>query len=122
MSGRLGRVRVSPERGRVGEWGTWTVTYTAGETPISHGGAIRVALPDRWNQWWRNSGRRVQATEPDEAFYVSASATKQDVRLRCAVQEQYPSSGDANEEFEKRARTDIAGRSSRYTWVVLVTI
>jgi hypothetical protein len=118
----LGHATVNPDGGKVGEWGTWTVTYVAGETPIASGGAIRVGLPDRWNQWWRNSSRRVQATEPDEPFYVSAFTDKPGVRLRCEVQEQRPFSGDVNDEYAKHARQDIAGRPSRYTWVVRITL
>ncbi|MGH2367524.1 MAG: hypothetical protein ACRDI2_04940, partial [Chloroflexota bacterium] len=126
MSGQtgdeFGRVSVTPDRGRVGEWGTWTVRFTAGEGGITAGGGIRIALPDRWNQWWRNSARRVQATEPAEPFYVSAHAGRGDVRLRCEVEEQAPFAGDGTDEYVKRSRTDIAGRPSRYTWVVRVTV
>ncbi len=114
--------RIAPESGRVGEWGTWTVTITVGAAGLRPGGAVQVALPDRWHQWYRNSARRVQATEPEEPFYVSASAGRAGVRLRCEVQEQEPFRGDGTDEHVKRPRTGIDGRPSRYAWVVRVML
>src|SRR5438093_8478493 len=93
------RITVSPERGRVGEWGTWTVRCTAGAAGLAAGGALRVALPDRWHQWWRNSSRRVQATEPAEPFYITARAVRagagREARVRCEVEQQAPFRGAA---------------------------
>ena len=119
------RVEITPDHGQAGKWGTWTVRFIAGKG-LPSSAAVRVALPDRWNQWRRNSARRVQATEPGEPFYVSARTERQGVRLRCEVEEQEPfrsfAEGNGNEQYVKRARRDIAGRSSRYAWVVRVTV
>ncbi|MBI3969714.1 MAG: CehA/McbA family metallohydrolase [Chloroflexi bacterium] len=115
-------VTVTPDRGQIGEWGTWTVRFTVGEDGIRQGGAIQVALPISWHQWWRNSSRRVQATAPADPFYVSARASRPGVRLRCEVQEETPPGGATEDEFVKRSRIDIDGRPSRYAWVVRVTV
>lgn len=118
----LGHVGITPDRGRAGEWGTWTVRFTIGTVGMQRGGGIQVALPNRWHQWRRNASRRLQATEPEEPFFVSARAGRSAVRLRCEVQEQAPTGGGGNEQYVKYARTDIRGRSSRYAWVVRVTL
>ncbi|HEX2033774.1 MAG TPA: DUF3604 domain-containing protein [Chloroflexota bacterium] len=120
------RVTVTPERGRRGEWGTWTVRFHVGQPGLAAGGAIRVALPDRWHQWHRNSARRVQATAPREPFYVSARSSRSGVGLRCEVEEQEPErpfgESHGNDQFAKQPRRDITGRTSRYAWVVRVTV
>ena len=59
-----GTVTISPNSGRAGDWGTWVVTYTVGAGGIATGGGLRVALPERWHQWWRNSARRLQSVDP----------------------------------------------------------
>jgi hypothetical protein len=118
----LGYVTVTPDRGRAGEWGTWTVRFTAGAAGVQDGGGIQVALPDRWHQWHRNSARRVQATDPVAPFYVSARAGRPEVRVRCEVQEETPVPGSDDEQFVKRHRIGIFGRPSRYAWVVRVTV
>lgn len=118
----LGHATITPDHGRTGEWGTWTVHYVAGQAGIATGGAVRVSLPDRWNQWWRNSGRRVQASEPHEPFYVSARCLREGVTLRCAIESELPYHPDGTSEFAKNSRHDVAGRGSRYTWVIQVTV
>ena len=126
----LGLLTVRPSWGTIGEWGTWTVRYTAGARGVATGGAVQVELPRAWHQWLRNSSRAVQATRPNEPFYVSARAWREGVRVRCEVQEeqaqgeQVASSGvpNADAEFVKRARTDLAGLGRRYAWVLRVTV
>ena len=116
-----GRLSLHPESGTIGEWGTWTVRYTAGPAGLPAGGAIQVELPITWHQWLRNSSRAVQATEPSEPFYVSARASREGVRLRCEVQEQHgPDAGDP--QLVKRPRRSLDGNNRRYAWVVRVTV
>src|SRR5437660_393039 len=59
-------VTITPDNGRVGEWGTWTVRFNVDPPGMRSGGGIQIALPERWHQSWRNASRRVQATEPAE--------------------------------------------------------
>ena len=113
------RLAISPNTGRVGTWGTWVATFTVGSTGIAKGGGIRVALPNRWHQWHRNSARRLQTWDPTEAFYVTARTDRDDVRLSCkipgATADEYSKAGD------KLALGGVHERS-RYGWTVCVTL
>jgi hypothetical protein len=99
-----GRLSVSPDEGTVGEWGTWTVRYTAGPDGLATGGAVRVALPLTWHQWHRNSARALQATRPAEPFYVAARGPRPDVELRCEVEGEEALEPAPGETFVKRPR------------------
>lgn len=115
--GILGNLSISPDNGRAGTWGTWVVTYAVGEAGLAQGGGIRVALPERWHQWWRNSARRVQSADPSAPFYVTARTDRAGVRLRCEVL-------DATEgEYAKAYRRNVGyPPGSRYSWTVAVTV
>jgi hypothetical protein len=114
-AGGLGSAGISPDRGRIGEWGTWTVRFVAGAEGLRRGGAVQVELPERWHQWWRNSARRVQATDPTAPCFVSAVAGQPGVRVRCEVQEQAPVE-DASAEPDSRGRRSTGARGATPGW------
>ena len=66
------RLTIDPDTGRVGTWGTWVATFAVGKSGIAAGGGIRVALPNRWHQWFRNSARRLQTVDPGPPAPMSA--------------------------------------------------
>jgi hypothetical protein len=86
---RSGRVKVEPSTGIAGEYGTWTVTYSAAET-IKEGGGIRVQLPEAWHAGLRNSANRLQATAPSEPNYISARCSNSNVVLQTTVEFENP--------------------------------
>jgi hypothetical protein len=88
-STHTGHIRVSPGSGIAGEYGTWTVTYVAGET-IKEGGGIRVQLPEAWHAGQRNSANRLQATAPTEPNYISARCSNSNVVLQTTVEFENP--------------------------------
>ena len=112
-----GFLTVSPNSGQAGTWGTWVVTYTVGAAGMTSGGGIQVALPERWHQWWRNSGRRLQSVDPTAPFYVTAHTDRPGVRLRYEVL-------DSSEgEYAKAYRRNVGyPPGSRYSWTVQVTV
>jgi hypothetical protein len=118
----LGTLAVTPDYGAVGEWGTWTVRYTAGPAGVATGGSVRVALPLTWHGWWRNSARALQATRPADPFYVSARSSQTGVRLRCVVEGETPPHPSVDEVFVKNARPYLDGNDRRYGWVVRVSV
>jgi hypothetical protein len=77
---------VSPSEGIVGEYGTWIVAYRVGEIGILKGGGIRVQLPEAWHAGLRNSGFRLQASDPHDAHYVSARCSNVNARLQTTVE------------------------------------
>ena len=112
-----GTLAVTPNSGRAGDWGTWVVTYTVGAAGIATGGGMRVALPERWHQWWRNSARRVQSVDPAAPFYVTAHTDRPGASLRCEVVD----ASDA--EYVKTFRANVGyPPGSRYSWTIAVTI
>ena len=122
-----GILSLHPDTGTIGEWGTWTVRYTAGPAGLRAGGAIQVELPITWHQWLRNSSRAVQATQPSEPFYISARASRAGVKVRCEVQEEQADGAETGRrvpdpEFVKRPRRSLDGKNRRYAWVVRVTV
>ena len=115
---QLGSVTISPDTGEVGTWGTWVAAFTVGAGGIATGGGIQMSLPVRWHQWIRNSARKMQTTDPTDAFYVSARTSRSDVTLRCEL-------ADATEvEFPKMNRMNLGGwrPMSRFGWTVCVTV
>ena len=88
-STRNGNIQVNPRSGIAGEYGTWTVTYAAGDT-IKEGGGIRVQLPEAWHAGQRNSANRLQATAPTEPNYVSARCSNSNVVLQTTVEFENP--------------------------------
>ena len=109
-------VRVEPAFGIAGDFGTWTVTYEVGSSGVQRGGSIRVQLPDTWHAARRNSANRLQATDPTDDHYVSARASRSDVRLLTEVEDESPNF------LVKTDRRSIDGRQERYVFVVRVTV
>ena len=72
-----GTVSVSPDAGVSGEYGTWTVRYTAGPDGIATGGGIRVQLPDEWHSGPRNSANLLQTEDPGAVHFISAKASRE---------------------------------------------
>jgi len=111
-----GRLSVAPAEGISGEFGTWTVTYTVGKGGIGRGGGIRVELPDEWHSGPRNSAIRLQATEPAADNYVSARASRPEVKLQTVVEL------EVRNDLVKHAKPSLDGRRERYVFVVRVRI
>lgn len=109
-------VRVEPAFGIAGDFGTWTVTYEVGSAGLARGGSIRVQLPDTWHAAERNSANRLQATDPAGDHYVSARASRPDVRVVTEVEDESPNF------LVKSDRRSIDGRRERYVFVVRVTV
>ena len=109
-------VRVEPSFGIAGDFGTWTITYEVGSQDLKPGGSIRFQLPDTWHASERNSGNRLQATDPQDDHYISAHASRTDVRLRTEVEDESPNF------LVKSSRRSIDGRIERYVFVVRVTV
>lgn len=107
---------VEPNVGLAGEWGTWVVHVRVGETGISTGGGLRVQLPDSWHAWYRNSAKRVQATDPYSPQFVAARCTSEGVALRCEIED------EPAEEYVKTNRGGLDGRSHRYVFVTRITV
>lgn len=111
-----GAITVSPDSGVAGNFGTWTVTYRAGEKGIAEGGGLRVELPDSWHAGDRNSANPLQATNPLGDYYVSARSSRKDVKLEAIVE------GESKELLVKSARPSLDGRSERYVFVARVRV
>ena len=116
VAGQPDSVRVEPSFGIAGDFGTWTVTYEVGSGGIQPGGSIRVQLPDTWHAAGRNSANRLQATDAKDDHYVSAHASRPDVRLRTKVEDESPNF------LVKSDRRSIDRRQERYVFVVRVTV
>lgn len=111
-----GSVTVTPDVGMAGNYGTWTVTYRVGTDGVATGGGIRVQLPDTWHAGDRNSANRLQALDPAADHYVSARASRSDVRVETRVESQ------PDTHLVKSARPGLDGRLERYVIVVRVTV
>jgi hypothetical protein len=111
-----GSVRVEPNEGVAGNFGTWTVTYRAGSRGIHSGGGLRVQLPDSWHSGDRNSANRLQASDPKADHYVSARSSRPGVLLETEVESESPA------HLVKAARRGLDGRLERYVFVVRVTV
>ncbi len=79
---------MTPDSGVAGEWGTWTLNYRIGAGGIRRGGGVRVQLPDYWHAGIRNSGFRMQASDPRDGLYVSARCSRPEVRPRTVVEQE----------------------------------
>jgi hypothetical protein len=114
-SGAFGSAKIDRATAVAGEWGTWRVTFVAGRRGIATGGGIRVQLPDSWHVWYRNSARRVQASDPRAPHHVSASTppgVDADVRVE----------SESELAFVKPGRQGLDGHWNRYTHVIRVTL
>lgn len=111
-----GSVSVEPDTGIAGDYGTWIVTFEVGDRPFVSGGAIRVQLPDSWHAGERNSAIPLQGTDPTADHYVSASASRSDVRLQTTVE------FESRDFLVKQARPSLDGRMERYVFVVRVEL
>lgn len=108
-----GHVTVKPSEGTAGAYGSWTVTYTVGSGGLKKNGGIQVQLPDAWHASIRNSETRLQASDPHMDTYVSASCSREGIRLRTWIE------GQAGPEakFVKGQRPGLDGRIGRYIYV-----
>jgi hypothetical protein len=109
-------VTVSPSFGIAGHYGTWTVTCTVGPGGIAPGGALRVQLPDTWHAGERNSGNRLQASDPTDDHYIAAYGSGTDVRVEAEVE------SETSDFLVKRARPGLDTRSERYVFVVRANV
>ncbi len=114
----LGSLTISPDTGQAGTWGTWVVTLKVGADGIATGGGVQVALPLRWHPYIRQASKRLQTTDPTDAFYVSARTSRSDVALRCEMVD------PSDDELPKTSHKQIGGRQpvARYGWTVWVTM
>ncbi len=107
-----GSVRVSPASAVAGEYGTWTVAYTAGPRGVAEGGGVRVQLPASWHAVGRNSGHRLQASAPSEENFVAARCSNPDVEVEAIVEL------ESGETLGKTVRpSDLTGRAGYYEFV-----
>ncbi len=111
-----GKATVVPSSGIAGHYGTWIVRFEVGPEGISQGGGIRVQLPDSWHAGGRNSANRLQSSDPSADHYVSARASRGDVRLETTVE------SESDQVLVKAARRGLDGRSERYIFVVRVQL
>src|SRR5687767_8851278 len=81
-----GVVSVSPAAGVAGHFGTWTVTYRVGAAGIAEGGGVRVQLPDTWHAGDRNSANPLQATNPRGDHYITARASRPEIKVEAVVE------------------------------------
>jgi hypothetical protein len=107
---------VHPDSAISGVYGKWTVTYTVGTDGIADGGGVRVQLPDEMHAGPRNSAIRLQATDPSDDHYVTASCSRDDVELRIWVEH------EVENELVKHAKPSLDGRFERYVFVVRVQV
>ncbi|HEY2933101.1 MAG TPA: DUF3604 domain-containing protein [Acidobacteriota bacterium] len=112
------RVTITPNHAVAGQFGSWTVTYHVGPDGIKKGGGIRTQLPDSWHSGIRNSAKRLQATDPAADHFVSARASRGDVRLKTIVE----SEPERAEWLVKAPRRSLDGRFERYVFVVRVEV
>jgi len=112
-----GTASVHPDEGIAGEFGTWTVSYTVGESGINTGGGIRVELPDEWHAGPRNSTTRLQTKDPKANNYITAATSNDSVRIKTIVE----SENDAI--LQKFEKVSLNGkRTERYVFVVRVLV
>ncbi len=111
-----GSLHVDPDHGVSGEFGTWTVRYVIGAPGIPQGGGIRLQLSDAWHAGPRNSANRLQATDPKDDHYVSASASRESVRLVTVVER------EVAHRLVKHRKRSLDGRSERYVFVVRIHV
>ncbi len=112
----VGTAAVNPDKGISGEHGTWTVTYTVGESGIVQGGGIRVELPDEWHSGPKNSGNRLQTKDPKLDNYITANTTASGVTVQCIVED------ERDETLIKHPKKSLDGRTERFVFVVRVIV
>ena len=83
-------VRVDPQTGVAGHFGTWTVTYEVGASGLRRGGTVRIQLPDTWHAGERNSANRLQATDPAADHYVDARVSRPGAHVTIEVESESP--------------------------------
>ena len=109
-------VRVDPQTGVAGHFGTWTVTYEVGASGLRRGGTVRIQLPDTWHAGERNSANRLQATDPTADHYVGVRVSRPGVQVTIEVESESPNF------LVKSRRPGLDGRMERYVFVVRVTL
>lgn len=115
VDSRLGWACSERVEAEAGEAGTWSVTYTVGESGIAVNGGIRVQLPDSWHVGEANTAKPLQADRPEMRNFVSGSCSRQQAGLTVAVEggSTMPNKGN---------RVGIDGRSGRYVYVVRAVV
>ncbi len=73
---------------------------------------MRVQLPDTWHAGEHNSANRLQASDPADDHYISASGSGTDVRIEAEVE------SETADFLVKSARPGLDGRAERYVFVV----
>lgn len=112
-----GRVEVRPGTGIAGNFGSWTITYTAGAAGLQEGGGIKIQFPDEWHFGERNSAIPLQSSRPEDDFYVSAKSSRENVSLETIVE------GESEQtHLIKAYRQGVDHRGGRYIYVVHVRV
>jgi hypothetical protein len=112
-----GRVTVTPDTGVAGTFGTWTVRYEVGQTPIDELGGIRVQLPEEWHAGIRNSAFRAQASQAREPGFIRGRCSRSDVVLQTVVEL------ESSESLDKTGRlSNLSGRAGYYDYVSRVIV
>lgn len=111
-----GTAVVSPTSARVGEFGTFTVTYTTGKSGMQEGGGIMVQFPNTWHQWHKNCAKGLHSIDPQEDQYVSANCSRENVKIELEIP------GETTDKSNKNRRDGIDSISHRYAYVTKVKI
>jgi Protein of unknown function (DUF3604) len=112
-----GQVTVTPPAGVAGAFGTWTVTYEVGATPIDELGGLRVQLPEEWHAGIRNSAFRAQASQPREPGFIRGRCSRADVELQTVVEL------ESDLSLDKTGRvSNLSGRAGYYDYVSRVIV
>ncbi len=107
-----GNATVTPQTCVASEFGTWTVTYTVGQSGIATGGGIRVQMPDDWHAGPRNSAYSLQSKVPKADHFVRAVCSRSDVTIRGTVESQREPNV-----LIKHPKQSLNGRYERYVFV-----
>ncbi len=107
-----GSAVVIPNEGTSGQYGSWVVTYTVGQSGIKAGGGIRVQLPDEWHSGPRNSANRLQTTDPAANNFITGLTSGDDTSIRIIVED------ERDDILIKHAKVSLDGRTERYVFVV----
>lgn len=105
-----------PSTCRAGEDGPFVCRYIVGDAGLSTGDVVRIQLPDSWHAWRRNGAKGIQSTNPSDANYVTARASRDGVSVHCEVE------GGSCEPVVKTNRVGLDGRAGRYVYVTRVTL
>lgn len=111
-----GSYSVHPDFAISGVYGTWAVTYIVGAEGIAEGGGVRVQLPDEMHAGPRNSAIRLQASNPSDDHYVTATCSRDEAEVQAWVEHEVENA------LVKHAKPSLDGRFERYVFVVRVQV